>query len=282
MAEFQRTILPKRLGQMVILILFTLCLCLQGGRAGTDLEKSHTGADEKEQWNSVSEELAKKKPRKAPAEEKGSFGALYGLEEYDVPKKELDFAELKRQDNPHIYAWITIPDTKIDYPVLQHPDQADYYLNHNIDQSVGYPSCIYTQYYNSMDWTDNNTVIYGHNMRDGSMFADLQNYSGKSFFEDNPYIYIYTEDSVLVYHVFAAYPFSDAHLLIDYDTGTKSGYEDYLQMVRRTAAQEGIYDEDAAPDGSEPVITLSTCVSGQPRQRFLVQAALEAKGKLLR
>lgn len=210
-----------------------------------------------------------------------SFGAIYGLGEYDVPEKKLDFAGLRRDDNPHIYAWLTIPDTIIDYPIVQHPDQPDYYLTHNLDGSTGYPGCIYTQPVNSRDWTDNHTVIYGHNMRDGSMFAGLHAYEEKSFFEENPYIYIYTEDSVRVYRVFAAYPFSDEHLLFDFHTETRQGYEEYLEMISGVAPEKGHYDMEAAPENGEPIITLSTCIADKPAQRYLVQAVLEAEGTRL-
>ena len=61
--------------------------------------------------------------------------------------------------NPDIYAWITVPGTVIDYPILQHASDNTYYLMHNIDGSYGYPGCIYTENMNSKDFTDNNTVI---------------------------------------------------------------------------------------------------------------------------
>lgn len=66
--------------------------------------------------------------------------------------------------NPDVYAWITVPGTDIDYPILQHASDNSYYLMHNIDGSYGYPGCIYTENMNSKDFTDNNTVIYGHNI----------------------------------------------------------------------------------------------------------------------
>ena len=110
------------------------------------------------------------------------------------------------------------------------------------------------------------------------MFAGLHAYEEKSFFEENPYIYIYTGDSVRVYRIFAAYPFSDEHLLLTFNTETPQGYEEYLQLISSTAPEKGHYDAEAAPENCEPVITLSTCVADKPAQRYLVQAALEAEG----
>ena len=71
--------------------------------------------------------------------------------------------------NPDVYAWITVPGTEIEYPILQHPSDNSYYFMHNIDGSYGYPGCIYTENLNSKDITDNNTVIYGHNVKNDSM-----------------------------------------------------------------------------------------------------------------
>ena len=101
-----------------------------------------------------------------------------------IPEKNIDWAELK-SENPDIYAWIYIPGTNVDYPILQHPDEKSYYLDHNIDGSEGYPGCIYTQNVNSKDWMDPNTVIYGHNMNDGSMFHDLHKFEDNAFFDEN-------------------------------------------------------------------------------------------------
>ena len=71
--------------------------------------------------------------------------------------------------NPDVYAWIAVPGTEIEYPILQHPSEKSYYVMHNIDGSYGNPGCIYTENLNSKDITDNNTVIYGHNVKIDSM-----------------------------------------------------------------------------------------------------------------
>ena len=78
--------------------------------------------------------------------------------------------------------------------MLQSQEELDYYLDTNLDGTKGRPGCIYTQMMNSMDWTDRNTVLYGHNMRDGSMFAGLHKYEDSEYFSEHPYVYIYTEE----------------------------------------------------------------------------------------
>ena len=98
--------------------------------------------------------------------------------EYDCP---IDFDALW-ETNKDVYAWITIPGTVIDYPILQHETDDSYYLNYTIDGVEGYPGCIYTERVNSKEFTDNNTVIYGHNMRNGTMFTDLHKFRDADFF----------------------------------------------------------------------------------------------------
>ena len=100
----------------------------------------------------------------------------------------IDFAELS-SINPDIYAWIRIPDTQIDYPVLQREEDDTYYLRHNSSGRYAFAGSIYTEEANSRDFKDPMTVLYGHNMRDGSMFQNLH------FFEDEADYIIELQDN---------------------------------------------------------------------------------------
>ena len=191
----------------------------------------------------------------------------------EIPAKEIDWAALKEK-NQDIYAWIYIPNTKVDYPILQHPTELSYYLNHNLDGREGYPGCIYTQNLNQKDFSDPNTVIYGHNMKDGTMFASLHFYEDKSFFEENRYVFIYTEEQVYVYEIFAAYEGSDVHLLYNYDFDTPSNFQMYLDSVLKIRDMSAHIAEDVEVSSQNHIITLSTCIKNKPKNRYLVQAVL--------
>lgn len=198
------------------------------------------------------------------------------LEEFfgiDIPDKAIDFANLQEVTNPHIYAWIYIPNSIVDYPVLRHPDNNSYYLNHNIDGTRGYPGCIYTEDYNSPSFTDHNTVLYGHNMKDGSMFGALHKFEDAEYFDENQYIYIYTPDEVFVYRIFRAYEYSDIHLLAGYDTTTEKGFGRYLEDIMSVRSMVNNVDEDVEVTSKDRIITLSTCCS-KPGRRYLVQGLL--------
>ena len=190
-----------------------------------------------------------------------------------IPEKSIDWDELHSQ-NPDIYAWIYIPGTNIDYPILQHPEEKSYYLNHNIDGSEGYPGCIYTQNVNSTDWTDPNTVIYGHNMNNGSMFHDLHRFEDAVFFDETQYLFIYTPERNLVYEIFAAYPFSNIDLMMCFDYSTPEALLVYFDGIWTNRSMTSHFRDSIVLYGDSRIITMSTCIGGQPDMRYLVQAVL--------
>ena len=104
-----------------------------------------------------------------------------GTEEERVQRVAL--SELQAQNSDTV-GWIEIPGTKVDYPILQSSTDDSYYLNHNIDGSEGYPGSIYTESYNGKTFEDFNTVIYGHNMKDDTMFGDLHSYEDSAFMKE--------------------------------------------------------------------------------------------------
>lgn len=191
-----------------------------------------------------------------------------------IPEKEVGFADLQENTNKDIYAWIYIPDTKIDYPVLQHPTDNIHYLNYNLDGSRGYPGCIYTENYNTKDFSDPVTVMYGHNMKNGTMFAGLHRYSDSQYMEEHPYVYIYTEEGLLVYEIFSAHEYSDAHILYNHDYTLDTEFEGYLEDIRNTRDMNRVLRGDVEVADGSRILTLSTCISNKPNNRFLVQGVL--------
>lgn len=186
----------------------------------------------------------------------------------------VDFAGMW-EINEDVYAWITVPGTVIDYPILQHATDNTYYLNYNIDGSYGYPGCIYTENLNSKDFTDNNTVIYGHNMKNGTMFAGLHKFEDASFFEENTKVYIYTPEKELSYTIFAAYIYDDRHLMYSFDFSDSQVYATYLEDIQNMRSMNALIREDITVTAEDKIVTLVTCIGNQPSKRLLVQAVLE-------
>ena len=211
--------------------------------------------------------------RSAIQEDTGEYDeVIYGKTGVKMPKRIIDWDALAEQ-NEDIYAWIYVPGTDVDYPVLQKVGQDDYYLEHNLDGSSGYPGCIYSQAsYNHPDFADNHTVLYGHDMKNGSMFATLHRYEDEDFFRENRYFILYTPEETHVYEIFGAYTFTDAHLLATYDCTDRSNFGNYLNMVKSTHTENAHFMEDlSGVDATKRIVTLSTCINYAPKNRWLVQ-----------
>ena len=118
-------------------------------------------------------------------------------------KREINFDELRKL-NPDVIGWIEIPNTRIDYPVVSTLNN-QFYVNHDLLGNSSNYGTLFTDILNNPDWEDRFIIIYGHNMRDGSKFADLHYFRNKRFFNNNRTIHIYTPEGQLDYHIFAAY-----------------------------------------------------------------------------
>ena len=191
----------------------------------------------------------------------------------DIPEKDIDWKELQKE-NADIYAWIYIPGTQVDYPVLQHPKDDTYYLNHCVDGKEGYPGCIYTESINKKDFSDRNTVLYGHNMKSGSMFGSLRSYRDSTFFDENKYCFVYLPNGkVLAYQLFGAYEWENTHIIDQYRFQTDAQLQEYLDEVFALRDMNAHFAENVEVTGKDHILTLSTCVTGTSK-RYIVQFVL--------
>jgi sortase B len=238
-----------------------------------DLQKNSTeklATDGDATASDASESDAEKTSEKASEDQDGYFSeqGIY------IPNKELNWDELWAV-NDEIYAWIYIPGTEVDYPVLQSQKNGeDYYLDHNLDGSTGYPGCIYTQALNSMDFTDFVTVLYGHNMKDGTMFKSLHNYMDEEFFGTNRYIYIYTTETTFVYEIFAAVKFDDRNILMNYDMSNVADRTNFINDLYDNRDMSDVIDRNVSVTADSKIITLSTCLDDSSDSRWLVNGVL--------
>lgn len=234
----------------------------------TNIEKTDPPATPEPSSEESSEEPSETEPEEVdPLAELENMGI-------PIPEKEVDFADLQANTNKDIYAWIYIPDTAIDYPILQHPTDNTYYLNYNLDGSKGYPGCIYTEDYNAKDFSDPVTVVYGHNMKNGTMFAGLHKYGDSEYMDSHPYVYVYTEEKLLVYEIFAAHEYSDKHLLFNKDYTDSEVFEDYIEEIKDVHGMSHVLKEGVEITEDSRILTMSTCISSKPNNRFLVQGVL--------
>ncbi|HIT67431.1 MAG TPA: class B sortase [Candidatus Merdisoma merdipullorum] len=186
-----------------------------------------------------------------------------GTEEEQVQRVAL--SELQAQ-NPDTVGWIEIPGTGISYPLMQADDNA-YYLNHTFSGKVNSAGSIFMEQLNSSDFTDLHTIIYGHNMKNGSMFAGLKNYSSPSYLVSHPTVYLDLADGTHAYQIFSVYEAaadSDSYTI---GFAPDEQYEEYLRTIKGRSE----YDTGVDVTKDDFIITLSTCTrSGE--DRYLVHA----------
>lgn len=139
-------------------------------------------------------------PEPAEASEETAGGAETDGEDSGVILPVVDFEALKK-NGPDIIGWITLPDSAINYPVTQ-TDNNEYYLRHLYDGTYNKAGCLFADYENQADFSDRNTIIYGHNMRDGSMFAVLNQYDGQPYFDTHRQMYLVTPTGGYVMEIF--------------------------------------------------------------------------------
>lgn len=185
----------------------------------------------------------------------------------------IDFVSLQRM-NSDIYGWIEIPGTDISYPILQHNLEPDYYLMHRADGTHGWPGAIYTQCIASKDFSDFCTVIYGHNMSNGSMFAPLKGYRDESFFQEHRDIVIYTPYATYSFTVFAAVIYNNYLINYLFDFDQEDQRTAFLQSLDETRNLNNHISDDIPVGPEDHVIVLSTCTGGGHDHRYLVLAVL--------
>lgn len=190
-----------------------------------------------------------------------------------LPKNPIDFTSLQ-EINSEIYAWIRIPNTNIDYPIAQSATDDGFYLHHDIHGKYVFSGTIYSEMKNSKDFSDPNTVIYGHNMTKGYMFQNLYKFQEEDFFNANTEFYIYTPGRILTYTVFSAYQYDDRHILNSFDFSDEEVIAEYLESAKNPTFMLKNVRKDIEVTTKDKIITLSTCLGNGKKYRYLVQGVL--------
>lgn len=178
----------------------------------------------------------------------------------------VNFQELK-SINADAVAWIKIDGTTINYPVLQTTNN-EYYLNNDIYKKADQCGSIYMDYQNDKRLVDKNTVIYGHHIKRGIMFADLEKICSGELGNDID-IYVYTPEKSMKFKVFSAYTNIPEEYSINTEI-TEKEYDQFVETLKNKSEKEFV----GKPDKSNQIITLSTC-DKSGKERILVHAELE-------
>lgn len=246
-----------KLRKALIIILTAVALCAAGYliwyyAIAAKTEKSYDDAREK----AVKVEEKKEEPKKAP----------------EIP---IDFDALQAV-NPDVYAWIKIEGTNIDYPIVQRLDDDNYYLDHTWEGTAAPEGAIFTQACNATNFTDFNTVVYGHQMGEGvdTMFHNLGLYLEDGFMEQHQTITVYTRENIRTYRVFAAVVYDDRHLIHAFNYVMDSQKQEFLDSIRNSRDMRNRFSDAESVEISDRILSLSTCISGESNHRLLVEAVL--------
>lgn len=167
--------------------------------------------------------------------------------------------------NEDYFGWITIYNTNINYPILQGEDN-EYYLSKNINKEDLSSGSIVLDYRNN-SFNDKNTIIYGHCMKNNTMFGQLKNYTNEAFFHENKYIYIFTRDGeTLKYEIFSVYL---TDITEDYLKTTFEDEEEYLQFIN-DKKNKSLFNSDVELKSNDKIVTLSTCSFEYENARLVV------------
>lgn len=176
----------------------------------------------------------------------------------------VDFEELKKQNNDTI-AYIKIENTNIEYVVVKATDN-DYYLNHNFQKEYNTAGWIYADYRNKFDGTDKNTIIYGHNMKDGSMFNNLKNALNNKWLKEDHTITLKTKDKETKYQIFSTYTIEPEEFYIQTEFN-EINYKNFIDKIK----SRSVYNYNVNVESTDKVLTLSTC-DGSGNKRIVVHA----------
>lgn len=186
----------------------------------------------------------------------------------------VDFDELLKINSDTV-GWIRFsPEpAQINYPVVQGRDN-DKYLDTTFSDNENTVGAIFLNVYNKPDFNDRNTIVYGHRMNDNSMFHDLEKYKDKSFWESNPYFYIYTPDGrEITYHIYSAGVVKDTSDIYLTEFESDEAYQNYLNVTKEACA----YETGVELQADSQIITLSTCTKDSNDDRFVVIGVKETE-----
>lgn len=177
--------------------------------------------------------------------------------------------------NGDMVAWLTVPDTKIDYPVMHTPDDVEYYLHTDFDGYYSFSGCPFVG--DGCDIDSDIFVIYGHNMNNGTMFGEIDLYSDSDYMAQHSEVFLRTKDETRVYRVFAAFP---TKVYDRSDTGDEFRYYDsvgektedeYNDIVNKISALSAVPVTET-PNYPAQIVYLSTCAYHEDNGRFVVAA----------
>ncbi len=254
---------------LVFLISFTVSY-LSGVTEAKDLKALYEKGQETESTVVISSVTDSEVPGGTTDSKDGELQQENAAEEKIVLQ---EYAELIKV-NDEVIGWIKLDDTRIDYPLLQHDDN-EYYLHHNIEGEASKRGCVYIDYRNNPELMDKNTLIYAHNMKDGSMFKAIISYKKKDFFLANRLININTLYEKGVWQVFSVYVVDANKETINIDYSGEGSFMEAVEKYKKRS----MFETDTQIGADDRVVTLVTCSYETNNSRTIVHAKYIGEGQ---
>lgn len=183
---------------------------------------------------------------------------------FEKMENPIDFASLEAI-NSDVIGWIEMEAIDISYPVVQGTDN-NYYLHRTIQKTDNFAGTIFMDFQNHKNFGDRNSILYGHNMKNGSMFGMLKKYREQETYDKSPYFWIYTKDFIYKYEIYSCAEVDQYSQDYQITFQDRASFEEFLNRTKNQSAIETGIDVEYG----DTVITLSTC-TGNDTTRFIVQ-----------
>lgn len=248
----------KKTACTILILIFTGIFALGAFQVYRQLREYEEGNSS---YTDIEQYVSRQDPEDNQNEEQN---ATQSGEEPETNWPGVDFAALA-EINPDIVAWIYIEDTEINYPVVQGSDN-QYYLKHLFSGEWNSLGCIFLDTRNAPDFSDQNSIIYGHHMKNGTMFSGLTEYKNQEFYDTHPTILIMTPEQNYRIEVFAGYVANVKDNAWKVDFGTDTAIEDWQKSVM----ERSCFESEITPAVTDRIVTLSTCSYEFDNARFVL------------
>ena len=196
----------------------------------------------------------------------GDSGDVIGDGTVEFPGVDLD---LLRDVAPEAVGWIYSEGTVIDYPVMQARDNS-YYLSHLYDGTKNRVGSIFLDFKNDSDFSNQNSILYGHHMQSGQMFASMEDYKKQSYYEEHPFLILFTHDAVYKIELIGGYVAASKKEKLDINFESEEDFSSFIEAVR----ERSTFEADVAVDVGDRLLTMLTCTYDFDDARYILVGKL--------